>query len=718
MKRIYDANATKTILTNVLPGDFKMVKDKNSNGYVFMNALYGIETDSIKDYIDQAMHHSSFEHFDYGLDYGYSQVKIPGIILSDVIYGDGYDIKITNDEEFADGKPTRMIYNSGLIDLDQYTISGSGINGLEYMRVDKTGSGVLLLNTNTTSTDAIINDTYTSYQLQLSDLIEQRNISGYNYGVEIQDYDHTQKYEVIQPMLAANIIRKYPMTKLVNLPKDGKSSNYSVKYLVDYYDPVTYYWDPESTPPTYKPIRPTRDTYLDGDVETYYRAALNNPSGSGIYDTEYLDLEFTPISGTLKVYDLDSLDDEGMMIEIDQAGTQLYKYDYNPAERINIEGGVDDSDILVYTYIGYSSGIPYEEGTNVPEGTIASGYKITSWDYVREEDGVENFDWVEYPNNDITNKIKLVNPESRYVVEYKHAIDKTHHGITTMNSDKYVKYYDQDHIYASVDLIDNRVRLDAKLSIENSTRRAVTFNGFDVRPGSTIQELELVGVIQKRDSTNTSKSINVTDNALIGKEDIVLPDITNIEKTRFIYNTENPLTFTPNGSTPKSAFIGNSIGQRIIPAVNGLSNSTYYPFYDPNLREDRILQTRFKVMTTKNSSFNIITSLTSDYSWRIDMVNGKLFIQDSISQFSTAESFLNPGDIVDIMVISAGAFNTKLQTQRFILLVSINNSFFKYIKLFENTSVTYDAFTTDQTLIYPNSNIDLDFITLYDRGTL
>jgi len=719
MKKIYDANSTKRLLENVFPADFKMVKNKLSNGYIFTNALYGVEDDSIRDYIDQAKHHISFEHFDYGLDYGYSQVKIPAVIHSGVVYGDGFPIKLTNEAEFMDGKPTRVIYNSGMIDLDQYSISGSGLTGLEYMRIDKTGSGVLLINTDINSTDAVIQDTYSTYKVDLSDLIETVAISGFNYGVQDQNYDNTNTYELLTPEISDVMIRKYPLTKYINLPKDGNSSNYNSKYLVDFYEPATYYWDSENK--TYKPILPMRETYMEGTKELYYRVALNNPSGSGVYDTEYLELEHTPISGTIKLYDIDSLDDSGVPYEIQQGGTQLYKYDHYEDVKINISGTVDkDYSRIMYTYIGYTPEIPYEEGLNLIDPTVtAAPYKVTSWDYVREDDGLVAFVWTEFPTSEITNKIKIVNPTGRYFIEYKYAVDSQQNCITTMNSDRYVKYYDQDYIYASTDLKNNEIIIDSNLSVEKETRRAVSFRGDKVRPGSIIQKLELIGLITKQAATNTSNSVNVTDETLIGKEHTILPNIPTTEFVKFHHSYATPV-FTPITGGVRPIPIGNSIGQRIKHDILGLKSSEYYSFYDADLKEDRIVRTRFAVKCVKNSSFDIIKSVTPDFSWKINIVNGKLFVQDSISQFSTSEVILVEDDIVELMVISVGSFNSKLQSQRFALLLSVNGSFFKYIHLYENPSVYYEELSviSDETTIYEGANIDLDYIKLYDRGTL
>ena len=705
MRKIYNANSTKDLLTRVLPSDFKMVKDKTSNGYQYMNALYGIEIDTIKDYLDQAKHNISFENFDYGLDFGYSEVNIPVVIESGYIYGDGNPIKITTDSEFVDGKPTRMIYNSELdIDISGYINNpNAGVNGMEYMRADRTGSGILYINTTTESNEAVISGYNISYTLPMTDLIEPlySEISGHNPGIETQNYEKQLQFELIQPQGYDALKRTYPLQKYIYLPKGGISSNSPARYLVDYYKPEDYYWDEYNK--TYKPFIPTRNTYIKDGKEIYYRVALNNPNGSGVYDTEYLELEYVPISGTLKVFDIDSVDDKGKAIEILQTGTQLYKY-------------VNDDN--TYTYVGYSEEVPYEEGLGMSGIIYASPYKVTSWDYVHEDDGLVNFIWEEDPSKPITNKIKIVNPVSRYFVEYQYVIDKQQYCITTMNCNRYVRYNDTDYLFSSKDITDNALTIDAELSHSYDNKRAVTFNGFDVRPGSLIHELQLTALLQKNNSTDKSASINITDKDIPGSIKVVIPNIYNYEYYFLKHNYSNQ-ELTPSYDTPKTIFIGDKIGQHLNPDVGGLYIDKFLEFYNPNLTENRIIRTRFKFNTTIKSTVDIITSVTSDFSWNITIVNGYLVIRDSISTFTTNLPVVKENSISELMIISNGVFHDKLMDQRFTVLVSFNDKFFKLFSIYEDEYNTYNNFSlTDKTEVFKNGFVDLDFISIYDEGNL
>ncbi len=709
MRRTYNANSTKRVLSNVFPSDFKMIKDETSNGFIYMNSLYGVEVDSVRDYLDQAKHYISFENFDYGLDYGYSEVQLPVVILSGQIYGDDNVIKITSNEEFVDGKPTRMVRNyNRTITLSGYVSNTNGNNGLEYMRTDKTGSGLLYINTSTNSSDAIRSGIYQTYTLPLSDVITPvpTGLSGFNSSVLDQTYTAQHSYEVLQPLTYDKLSRAYSLTKYVYLPNSGIATNAASKFLVDFYQPEKYYWD--NYKGTYKPVIPTKNSYMKNGKEVFYRVALNNPNGSGVFNTEYLDLEHTPISGTLKLYDLDSVDDNGMAIEIASTGTTLYAY---------------TTPDMTYSYVGYDAEIPYEEGLG--SGVLATAYTSTSWDYVYKGDGLTDFVWKSNTSTTITNKIKIVNPTSRYFVEYKYAIDNEQYCITTMNCNRYIKYNAEDYIYSSNDLNSNAVTIDADLSVEKLTRRAVTFNGFDVRPGSIIQSLELNATMKKESSTNTSTSIDISDSIIPGAIRTVLPQIDNYETT-YMLTDKNTSTLTPNVGTLRNTFVGNIQGQKITVANSGIHADQFYELYNPNLTENRVVRARFKLNTTAEETFHIVQSLNTSTSWNFSVIDDyKLHIQDDISSFKTIEPVMSPGDIVEVMLICAGAFNNTLRYDRFIVLVKINDSFFKMYEMVEDEySYFTDTHATGYTEAFntvnssANIDVDFDFITIYDEGNL
>jgi len=699
MKKVYNANSTYRLMSKVLPNDFKMVKDDKSKGYQYINSLYGIEIDDTKDYLDQAKHYLSFENFDYGLDFNYSMIEIPSIIHSGYIYGDTLPIKLTNEKEFTLGKPTRFVYNeNGDIDLE-YHLSGSGILGLEYMRKDREGNGVLYINSNLNSEQAIISGLYQSYILPMSDLLEPDHIkiSGFNAGVHDQNYEINDSYEIIEPLTYTVLKRKYPFTKYIYLPKDGIDDNPAKRYLVDYYKPEKYYWDEYNM--TYKPSVPTEATYIENGEKLYHKVALNNPSGSGVYDTEYLELEHIPISGTLKVYDLENVDDKGHAIEITQNGTLLYKYE-KPDK--------------TYVYIGYNQEIPYEEGLG--EVITAQPYMETSWDYVREGDGLKDFIWTEDPSTPITNKIKIKNGISKYIVEYKYVVDNEQYCISTMNSNRYIKYNDLDYMYSAKDNYDNLIQLDAQLSIEKETRRALTFNGMDVRPGTKIDEIQLISTLYNTYDTNKTTSVNLDDFGIPGKVKIALPNIEDNYQYSFKHDFNN-IEFNPINGIINTTFIGNILGEKIKFDNLGLYSYKYFPFYTGDLTEKRIFRTRFKLNSKYDSNFDIIKSTTSDYSWKISGNNGYIIISDVISEYRSNYQLLT-NDIIDLIIIANGDYNDSIKQSRFEIYISINDSFFKKFELYENEYNTFEDFNSIKTEIFTNINVDLDFIYLYDEGNL
>lgn len=707
MRKIYDATVTQEMLSSVLPSHFKMVSDKTSNGYKFMNALYGIELTSILDYLDQARHYSSFENFDYGLDYDFSTVKFPKVINSGFVYGlvdsNIYPIKITTNEEFMDGVPTRFTYNdANSIELSGY-IQASGNYGLEYMRVTNKGSGVLYINTNTNSEYAVINSGYQTYKLPIDDLLNPQytQLSGVNFGIDYQNYTSQQKYELLNPTLENENRLKYAFTKKVSLPGKGDSSNPKQIYTVDYYQPEVYYWDEQLD--TYKPVIPMQDKYLVGEIEEYHRQALNNPAGTGVYNISYLELEHVPISGTLRLFDIDTLT-SGNSTEILKTGTNVYKYDAYMSGEVS----------PYYTYIGYDQEVPLQEGLDY----VASGvlYTVTSWDYVYEDDGLVNFNWVTDPSKPITNKIKITNPIGRYYVEYTYVVDKYHNAITTATANRYVKYNENNHIFSTIDVTDNAVIVPSKLSVEKDTRRAVTFDGETVRPGTNINELILRGVLTREKEIRSSSSINVTDTVIPGYIKNILPNISdyNVYDLNHHYNSQ---VLTPVSGLLTTSYISN-LSTKISNTNHGISENVYYDFYNENLNAGKVLRVRFRPLVD-NSNYVIIESTDTDGTgWKVSYTNNIITITDNVSTVSTLDPVLLKDQVVDMILIAQGSYNYSVTNLRYSLYISFNGEFFGYVDLFESSLDYYIGNNISKTTAFVDTTVDLDFIKIYNEGTI
>ena len=704
MRKIYDSYKTINLLEKILPSQFRMVSDKSSNGYKFFNSLCSIEMDELRGYLDQAEHITSFENFDYGFDSDFFTVKVPEQILSGYIYGEinglSYPISITTENVFYDGKPTRVEHDlNNSINLTGY-INASGFNGLEYMRFDKKGSGYIYLNTTTDSEYAFTNNIYQTYKIGMNDLIKPvfTNISGMNNGIDQQTYDKQQRYELLHPELEETLKNKYAFQKSVSLPQNGNTNNSLRTYIIDYYEPEQYYWDAGLN--IYKAIVPTKDKYIGEDgQEYYYRQALNNPNGTGVFDIVYLDLEHVPISGTLKLYDIDTLN-SGALYEIQRSGTRSYIYNSG-----NIAAH--------YTYIGYEQELPASEGLDY----LASGiyYKTTSWDYVYKDDGLINFNWVTNINNPITNKIKITNPLSRYVVEYTYVIDKYQTSITSTFANKYVKIYDENYTFATITTDNNSDIIENKVSIEKDGRRAITFKGNDIRPGSVINNIIFEGNLNANMSISSSTTYDVSNVFFPGYYTKILPNIKDLRDYILIYDYNN-ITLNPIALTISNTFIGHNLGKRIKQSNNGLIKNSYTEFYSSNLVQDRVIRIRFK-SNSYNEYCTIISSNDFDKTgWQIFYQNGHFGIMDTISTISSTTTLLFNNDIIELIFVANGLKNYTLARLRYDIYYSINNSFFKLMDLTENNSNIYTSSSTiPYTLLFQNVNIDLEYVKIYNE---
>jgi len=708
MKKIYKSNNTFRLINTVFPSDYKLATDTKSNGYTLINSMYSLEVDSIKSYLDQSKHAISFENYDYGYDSNFSYVSFPTLIESGILYGTyntkDYPITITTHSVFMDGPATRFIYNpTHSIDLPQQT-NASGIYGLEYMRTTKEGSGLLFFNTDaTTDTPFLYNNVFQTYKLPLSDLMEPdfNNISGIVIGAESVTGNVNDKLEVLSPAGFSNLNRQYKTQTTVYLPDLSTIDRIKRAYTLDYYEPEQYYWDDYTN--TYKPQLREFEYYMKGTEKVYMRAMLNNPNGSGVFDTEYLDLAHIPISGTLKVFDLENLTDEDKPFEIPASGINSYTYTT-----------VGDDTKSNYTYLGYYDTVPYEQGL-IDDNVPAIYYKTTSWDYVNEEDGLIGFDWVSVASGTITNKIKIKNPISKYIVTYDYLLDKKHYCITTTYGNKYIRYYDSDYIYSQTDLEDNMYDVAVSLSVEKETRRAITFDGFDVRPGSMIDKVELRGILNHTTLIDSSYQFNVNGGTIPGYSNNLTPDIDSVEIVKFNHSINNMIFNSTSNIKP--IFINKSYGLRMKDS-NAVSDvNVFYELYDEFLTEDRVFKTRFKSQSIA-PSFEIMKSVNADSSWKIYLVNGMLHITDFVSSFKTIINIFEGVNDIEIMLIINGDYNTQLNTPRFTLLVSHAGKFYTSIPLAEYPNDQFDEFGADYSSIFNGANIDLDYITIYDKGTL
>ncbi len=200
-KKLYYANNTKRALDNVFPSHFRLVADDTSNGYKFVNAAYGVEIDNVYSYLDQSKHMNNLELFDYGVDFDFYEAIIKDNVIDNTVYSELADIKITDNQEFYDGSPTRLEFEGSLL------ISGVeyGPIGLEYLRTTPEGSGIFYINMEIDSSDAVNSPGYQSFKLPVDDLgVITQNISGVNPAIKRQDYDETGIDEVLGAPIIMN----------------------------------------------------------------------------------------------------------------------------------------------------------------------------------------------------------------------------------------------------------------------------------------------------------------------------------------------------------------------------------------------------------------------------------------------------------------------------------------------------------------------------------
>jgi len=505
-KNVYFSNNTGRIINAVVPEHFKMASDKTSNGYKYVNLLYTIEVDLLYDYLDDARYSNSLEYFDYGTDYDYFEVTLNENVISDTVYGDNIPIKITTQQEFNDGFPTRFNIESII------PVSGVsyGALGIEYVRKTAEGSGVLLINTDVDASE-IFPSGYQTISINIDPVgrgVYGSPLSGYNFLVREQSYDVAGNDEIIVPPTRQELLQLYPEQK--KIWAQSGVSEFSYNYWVDHYTPNNgAVWN--DTLKTWEARGYSEDYYLDmNNNKVYYRTFLNNPHGTGNYNETYMPLKYVPISGTFKLYDLDILQ-SGQLVNIDASGTTLYihsgMYDFSQ---------FDDRDEWFSPYKGYDENVPHEFIPNGykelnPTGVLpAIPYQEVSWELQHEGARVgDDFTWQDDDTEPITNMLKIKNGQSRYIAEYFYKIANKIGYLTTLDSTKYIRYGNGNYTFSIQDITNNRQEFDVSLSKDPTDRKAACFHGLLVRPFSTIDQLNVTFDVASDPLDLQDSSINI-----------------------------------------------------------------------------------------------------------------------------------------------------------------------------------------------------------------
>lgn len=483
------AKSTAQSLKSILPESFKMVWDKNSNGYKYLNLLFGVELDQATEFFKDLYSNSFFPTMDFGTEGYIYEAIVSGITQNQYLSASGIPIKIVNngspggESEFWDGEPTRII-PVGLYDISGIITSGY-ITGLNYFRSNPSGFGYFLVNTNIDQAEYATGN-FSCWKLNLSITGLLLSYTGLWPGVETQDYDTIGSDEVLTPRGSGFLSSTYPLTRRIR-------DDSGVYWNIDAYEPY-HGWVRDYNGSVVAKIDYYGDFFYDPEgIKCYYRVALNNPYGSGNYTTEYLTLKNTPISGTLHVYDLDILDISGNATEIPSSGKTLYtlKSDLMLAASGTPSGLEAKFDPI---YVGYDETVPDTYTFGIIAGQTAETLMTTSWSYQGSggylDEGTHQ--WVE-GSGSVSNQLKLVNPYSRYLVEYKYKVFDTANYVTSVEGSRYVNYDSFSPLFTNSDStrleeVPYEFTRDPKYAEEKA--KYITFDGWQYRPGSKLSRID------------------------------------------------------------------------------------------------------------------------------------------------------------------------------------------------------------------------------------
>lgn len=705
-KRIYFSNETRRVLNQVFPSEFRIVADPTSKGYKFVNLLYGVEIDMQYDYIDQARHNSNLELFDFGTDHDYYQVIIKNNIVNDTVYDADKIIKITDAATFYDGPPTRMETTGTL------RISGVswGPVGLEYFRTEPEGSGYILVNLDIDSSEAYTAGQYQSFRMFSDDVGNfSWPVSGVHLGLQDQKFEDTGFDEVLIPKTQRELTDSYPMTKQIWAPQSGVAGRPKEQFTIDHYTPDNgYYWDPVAK--TYKARGYDSDFYFDeNDERVYYRTGFNNPYGTGVYTTVYIDLINTPVSGTLALYDLDNLI-SGHLIEIPQSGINTYYH-----------SGVYGTNHLAY-YIGYESMVPYEYLPIEESGLIqATLYKNTSWDYCRESGGLnDNFQWQEYPNNQLTNRIKIVNPISRYLVMYKYETSKKNKYISSLNSTKYIRQHDNNYLFSAQTNSNNEIPVYGTLSKEVSNRKAITYDSMEIRPGSTINRLELTTdvVVQGGELRDSNTTLSL-DRLQAGYSDKIYPNKTN--HCAYLLNEnfrDTDLTLTNTDGTVTTIPYDTVTGIRFAYPSGTMyySSGTFYDLVTSSDDVNRFVRVAFKFNRPAGNIINLVSSTDgSGLFWNMYIDSDRsVVIKDTVGIYKSYEQLLNTTLDKELILERDMLYEAGPAEYEWGVYYREGDSVFKQFGL-QRVYVDNNVPSGYITKFFENSSVDMKYIQIYEE---
>lgn len=483
------AKSTYRILRAIFPEQFKMVQDNTSNGYKLINLLFGVEIDEARRRLQDLYDNSFIETLDLSEQEELYEVILSGQInnryLNSTVSG-AIPIKITNfdldgDDEFNYGPPTRIIKHSSL-DISGIVYQGN-IVGLEYFRQNPSGYGYFLVNTDQRQSDAYLTGSGSTWKINMTNRGAVISSTGLWPGIATQNYSTQGADDVLNPLTSGYLRNAYPLTRRI---KDDSG----VYWDIDHYTPYNG-WVRDEDWNVVANTNYSGDFYYDTEGnKVYYRTAFNNPYGSGNYTSEYLRLRNTPISGTLKLYDLDIIDNSGNAIEIPSAGKNMYYLQSPYMQNSNATGIWDPK------YVGYEQLVPSGQGFGEIEGQLANFLATTRWAYQLEGGNIDEgtMQYVESTSGDITNTLKITNPWSRYLAEYKYELFKKANYITSLDSTRFLSLDTPNPTYSLKTVFNNETAIPFEFSrnpnLGSEASRFITFDGWTIRPGSRMSKVD------------------------------------------------------------------------------------------------------------------------------------------------------------------------------------------------------------------------------------
>ena len=726
MKTRLPLQATNTdfMIRAILPGDFKMATDTTSNGYKFINLLYGVEVDAFRARLQQVYDNSFLETIDLSDEGTLYDVYLSGLPNSQYLNStvDGaVKIKIVNwgegstEAEFWDGAPTRVILN------DTVSISGivqsGNITGLNYFRSNASGYGYLLISTNIDQSE-YLNLSGSLWEIGLDNLGVILNYTGSWPGIKTYDFDTQGHDDILYPLGSGYLEKTYPLTRRV---KDDSG----VFWDIDHYEPYLG-WVRDNN---FNVVANTKySSYYRYDSDgnkIWHRTAFNNPYGSGVYNTEYLRLKNTPISGTLKIYDIDNLDMSGNATEISSAGTDVYRLQSSNMFLGSATGVFDP------IYVGYDEYVPEDRGFGDIEGLAANYLLTTSWEYQRESGYVDQ-DTMNYieGSGDIYNYIKINNPISRYMAEYKYKEYSQANYVTSLTATRYLSLATPDPMFSIKNVFNNQQVLDYSFTKDplytNEKAKFITFDGWKVRPGSLISKIafnipitieqgrlqEFISVAGKKSNAGYGDFVpNITTTRNYSLDCVFDSNVTLGTVTEDDHSgSGNYLIWTNTGSNEIYKYpIGTGYGKRI----RHVDASGYYRINSQEfLKDNTFFRFRFRAHTPQTLTLMELEEDDNDHYIKVQVSEDGMIsiISNGVEQYYSFDKLAFGNDFHDLII---RYYPDPNWTENPVFDLYIKRSLGYYKPRVFTRETTSGTFSSTYLHVYQNCSIDADLFQIY-----